>query len=323
MEKKELLARAYECMENHKKVYYDKGNYVGADFWDFAEIFEIIEDLYEVSGDQDLFPMFEEMYRHAIQAYGETWEHNPFNDDIMWLCIACARAYLYTGVEKYLKTAIVNFDLTWKRAFSNDLGGGMFWRVENQSKNTCVNCPAAVAASLIAKASGDQTYYLRAALTLDWAERMMFEPDCGKVYDCVNLEGHVSKWSSTYNQGTFIGASMALYEYTGEERYLKNAEAAASYVKNEMYRGGVMNNEEPGNDLPGFKGILARYIRRFADKTGREEYRDWLRLNADAAYANRNAEGLMRTQLAEKTEDGTDYDVFAMSAAVSVVVNAV
>jgi hypothetical protein len=29
----------------------------------------------------------------------------------------------------------------------------------------------------------------------------------------------------------------------------------------------------------------------------------------------------MRTQLAEKTEDGKDFDVFAMSAAVSVVVN--
>lgn len=323
MEKKELLARAYECMENHKKVYYDNGNYVGADFWDFAEIFEIIEDLYEVSGDKELFPMFEEMYTHAIKAYGETWEDNPFNDDIMWLCIACTRAYLYTGVEKYLKTAIVNFDLTWKRAFSSDLGGGMFWRVENQSKNTCVNCPAAVAASLIAKASGDQTYYLRAALTLDWAERMMFEPDNGKVYDCINLKGEVSKWSSTYNQGTFIGASMALYEYTGEERYLKNAGAAASYVMNEMYQGGVMNNEEPGNDLPGFKGILARYIRRFADKTGKEEYREWLRMNADSAYANRNAEGLMNTQLAKKTADGTDQDVFALSAAVSVVINAV
>lgn len=317
-----LLTRAYECMEKHKAVYYDKGNYVKADFWDFAEIFEIIEDLYEVSGDRELFAMFEEMYTHAISAYGETWERNPFNDDIMWLCIACTRAYLYTGEKKYLDTAVKNFDLTWQRAFSPALGGGMFWRVENQSKNTCVNCPASVAASLIAKATGDRTYYVRAALTLDWAERMMFEPDTGKVYDCIGLDGRVSKWSSTYNQGTFIGASLLMYGYTGEERYLKNAMAAANYVKDEMYHGGVMNNEEPGNDLPGFKGILARYIRHYVDLTGKQEFADWMMLNADTAYANRNAEGLMRTQLAEKTEDGTDYDVFAMSAAVSVVINA-
>lgn len=324
MENREaLLKRAYECVENHKKVYYRGGDYVGADFWDFAEIFEIVEDLYEVSGDRSLFPMMDEMYTRAIRDYGETWEKNPFNDDIMWLCIACARAYRYTGEEKYLRTAKINFDLVWNRAFSNALGGGLFWRVENRSKNTCVNCPAAVAAALIADTSGDKTYMVRAALALDWAERMMFEPDTGKVYDCIGLDGRVNKWSSTYNQGTFIGASMALYAFTGEERYLQNAKAAAAYVKDVMYAGGVMNNEEPGNDLPGFKGILARYIRRFADSTGSADYRDWLRLNADSAYANRNAEGLMNTRLAEKTADGVDFDVFAMSAAVSVVVNAV
>jgi predicted alpha-1,6-mannanase (GH76 family) len=239
----------------------------------------------------------------------------------MWLCIAMTRAYLYAGKQKYLDTAIENFELTWKRAFSPDLGGGMFWRVENQSKNTCVNCPASIAASLLAKATGKTAYYVKAALTLDWAERMMFEPDTGKVYDCIGLDKKVSKWSSTYNQGTFIGASLLLFAYTQEDRYLHHAEAAAHYVKEDMYQNGVMNNEEPGNDLPGFKGILARYVRHFADTTGKEEYRDWLRLNADSAYQNRNAEGLMRTQLAEKTEDGKDFDVFAMSAAVSVVVN--
>ena len=91
---------------------------------------------------------------------------------------------------------------------------------------------------------------------------------------------------------------------------------------NEMYKGGIMNNEESGNDLPGFKGILARYIRRYAAMTGDFGYLDWLRSNGDAAWENRNSAGIMQTQLALKTEE-KEYDVFTASAAVSVIVNAV
>lgn len=321
MENTKRIERAREAVESHKAVYYKNGGYAGADFWDFAEIFEIIEDLYEVTGDRTYFPMFEEMYQFVLRSYTENWKCNPFNDDIMWLTIALTRAYLYTGKKKYLDTAVFNFENTYNRAKSDDLGGGLFWRVENECKNTCVNCPAAVAAAYLAKATGDDTYYDKMYYCLDWAVRMMFEPDTGKVYDCINMDGSYNKWSSTYNQGTFMGACLMYYAKTGEEKYLRYAEKAAEYVKDEMYHGSIMDNEEPGNDLPGFKGILARYIRRFAQMTGKEEYMDWLRANADAAWNNRNSKGIMWTQFSHKTEE-KEYDVFAVSAAVSVVVNA-
>lgn len=315
------IERARTAVESHKAVYYRGGDYLKADFWDYAEIFEIIEDLYEVTGDKSLFAQMDEMYAYVLRRYGEDWHQNPFNDDIMWLTIALTRAYLYTGKSAYLATAKANYDKTYARAVSDALGGGLFWRVENQCKNTCVNCPGAIAAAFLAKATGDDAYYDKMFVCLDWAVRMMFEPDTGKVYDSINLEGSVNKWSSTYNQGTFIGACMMYAEKTGDETYMTYAEKAAAYTKDVMYRDGIMNNEENGNDLPGFKGILARYIRRYADVSGHEEYRDWLRRNADAAWDNRNAQGIMGTQLGVKTADGTDYDVFTMSAAVSVVVN--
>ncbi len=315
------IERARTAVESHKDVYYRSGDYIKADFWDYAEIFEIIEDLYEVTGDKSLFAQMDEMYAHVLRAYGEDWHRNPYNDDIMWLTIALTRAYLYTGKPEYLDTARANYDKTYARAVSDELGGGLFWRVENQCKNTCVNCPGAIAAAFLAKATGDDTYYDKMFVCLDWAVRMMFEPDTGKVYDCINLDGSVNKWSSTYNQGTFIGACMMYAEKTGDDKYLAYAEKAAAYTKDVMYRDGIMNNEENGNDLPGFKGILARYIRRYADISGKEEYRDWLRKNAAAAWENRNAQGIMGTQLGMKTADGTDFDVFTMSAAVSVVVN--
>ena len=85
-------------------MYYSKGEYRRADFWDYAEIFEITCDLYEVSCDEQirnsLTVQFEEMYRFVINTYGYSWEMNPFNDDIMWLCIAFVRAYRFTGKKR-------------------------------------------------------------------------------------------------------------------------------------------------------------------------------------------------------------------------------
>ncbi|MGN1345397.1 MAG: glycoside hydrolase family 76 protein [Eubacteriales bacterium] len=322
MDNQTPVERAVNAVASHKAVYYRDGDYRGADFWDYAEIFEIIEDLYEVTGDRSLFGQFEEMYAYVTARYGMDWHQNPFNDDIMWLVIAFTRAYLFTGEQKYLELSVDNFAKTFARACSEDLGGGLFWRIEKQCKNTCVNGPGAVAAAFLAKATGDDSYYDKMGVCLDWMLRTMFEPDTGKVYDCIHLDGSINRWSSTYNQGTFLGACTMYYEKTGEKRYLDNAEKAAGYVKNVMYGGGIMDNEESGNDLPGFKGILARYLRHYADVSGREEYRFWLRQNADSCWRNRNSQGIMWTQLAHKTEDETIYDVFSASAAVSVVVNA-
>ena len=323
MTREEMIARAKEAVELHKAAYYKEGDYIKADFWDYAEIFEIIDDLYEVTGDTSYFAQMEEMYNFFIKKNGEDWYENPFNDDIMWMVIALTRAYLYTGEKKYLDTAKFNYDKTYARAKDDVLGGGLYWRVENETKNTCVNCPAAVAADYLAKATGDDSYYEKLFCCLDWEIKYMFEPENGKVYDAYNLKGRISKWSSTYNQGTFIGSCLAYYLKTGEKIYLDYAEKAAYYTMNVMYEGGIMNNEEPGNDLPGFKGILARYIRRYAELADRPVYLEWLRKNADSAWTNRNSKGIMRTQLAEKTEESDDQDVFAVSAAVSVVVNAV
>ena len=323
MERTDLLARAIQAFGAHKKTYYKKGDYVGADFWDYAEIFEIADDLYEVSGDETIFGQFSEMTDFILRKWGEDWEKNPFNDDIMWLVIALSRACLFTGEKRYLDLAKHNFDKTFARSASDDLGGGLFWRIENETKNACVNGPGAVAASYLAKATGDGSYWDKALYCYEWERANLFEPDTGKVYDAKRMDGRVNKWSSTYNQGTFIGMCLGLWQHTGSEQFLTDALKAADYTVNAMYRGGVMDNEEQGNDLPGFKGILARYLRRLTALTGRGEYLTWLRKNADSAWDGRNTDGLMSTQLAHKTEEGTSFDVFSMSAAVSVVVNAV
>ncbi|MBQ7365404.1 MAG: glycoside hydrolase family 76 protein [Clostridia bacterium] len=313
--------RAHEAMEAYLAKYYKEGDFEKADFWDCAEIFEILDDAYEITKEARYAELIEETYERFLKDRGSDWEYNIYNDDIMWAVIAMTRAYFLTGKEKYLNTAKHNFDKTYARAISDDLGGGLFWRADNRSKNACVEGPGAIAACLLGKATGEEAYYEKAKGLIDWTVKTLYEEN-GKVYDCIGLDGGVNTWSSTYNQGTFIGANVLLYLHTGNEIYKKQADAAANYTMTEMYHGGIMNNEDTGNDLIGFKGIMSRWIRLYALTFNRPEYIDWLRLNADAAYENRNSEGLMWTAFGKKTEE-IYYDVFGPSAALAVLFNCI
>ena len=89
-----------------------------------------------------------------------------------------------------------------------------------------------------------------------------------------------------------------------------------------MYEYGVMNNETEGGDLIGFKGILTRWISRYAVFVGDGEIFEWLRRNADAAWNNRNSKNLIWTAWGTKTSEKiAQYDVFGMSTAVALFFN--
>lgn len=320
--KEQLITRANECFDRYIDKYYQKGVFEKADFWDTAEIFEIIDDAYEITGDQKYADFIEETYTAFINQNGPLWESNIYNDDIMWAVIAMSRAYKLTSIQKYYDTAKANLDYVWERALSDDFGGGLWWRTDKQCKNACVNCPGVIAACLIGEISGEESYFEKAKDIMEWTVKTLANEETGKIYDAINLNGEVNQWSSTYNQGTYIGGNMLLYRHFGDEVYKNRAAAAASFTMNEMYHGGIMDNEDWGNDVIGFKAILSRWLRLYALAENKPEYIEWLRKNADSAYSNRNAEGIMMTKFATKTEE-IYYDVFGTSAAVGVMFNCI
>ncbi len=298
----------------------DKGGYiVGEDFWQQAEIFEVVIDAYEQTKDEKYLQVIEDMYQGFLKSHGEDWSYNEFNDDIMWMTIACARVYTITEDPKYLQQAQKHFNLVFDRAWSEDLGGGLFWRIENKTKNSCINCPAVIAACLLGEATKNKDYYDKAIRIYTWEIENLFGAT-GAVFDAYDLEKGINNWCSTYNQGTFIGAAMKLYQYTGEESYLQDAKLAADYTVNTMFSGQVMNTEGDGNDLPGFKGILARWMGKFIRECDQEQYTEWYTKNAITAWNNQNSKGIMWTLLNTKTEDSF-HSAWGCSAAVSVLIN--
>ncbi|WFR57068.1 glycoside hydrolase family 76 protein [Anaerocolumna sp. AGMB13025] len=317
------LDMAETALDKYLESFYVKeeagGYIVGEDFWQQAEIFEVILDACEQTKDKKYLTVLEDMYQGFVTNHGEDWSYNEFNDDIMWMTIACARAYLITGDKKYLNQAEKHFNLVYDRAWSEDLGGGLFWKTENKTKNSCINCPAVIAACLLREATGDKKYMDKALLIYQWEKENLFGTT-GAVFDAYDLESGINTWCSTYNQGTFIGAAMKLYQYSGDETYLEDAKKAADYTVNTMFSDQVMNTEGDGNDLPGFKGILARWMGKFVRDCHQYQYTGWLNKNAMAAWSNQNSNGIMWTLFYTKTED-TFYSAWGCSAAVSMLIN--
>lgn len=307
-------------------------------FWTDAEILEVMIDAYEQLEDEKYKTVFGQFYDGIIQRRGTSWAWNSFNDDIMWMVIASARAYLLTGEQKYLDTAVSNFKVAYERAWSEDLGGGLWWTTDNNTKNACVNGPGTIAACLLGKATGDENYYDKAKKIFQWEKEKLFDTveNPGAVWDSLNAEGKYSTWASTYNQGTFIGAAAMLYLHTGDKEYYNAAKLAADYAST-MGDGveGYLNREQNTGDLIGFKGILGRWLGYFARECNVSDYNDWMDTNAKSAWTNRNSDNLMWTEFgritvdnienSNKTLDGkntiSNYAAWGCSAAVSWVLN--
>lgn len=294
-------------------------------FWDRAEMMEILLDGYEVTKEARYITRFNRMYDNFIKDNKADWMYNNYNDDITWAVLFCVRAYLLTGNKAYLTEGKSQFDKMYARALTNSYGGGLIWYETKTSKNACINGPAMVACCYLAKATGDSTYYDKAIALYTWSKLYLFDSATGKVNDNVdvNREGkfRVSRWSSTYNQGTYLGAAVMLYQHTHESAYLADAEKIARYTRDSMYQSHVINNEDGGNDLPGFKGIFARYARKYTMECHKTDLVPWLLLNAKVAYNNRNSSGLIQTKWGTRTKEGKPRSDFGASTAVSLLIN--
>ena len=311
-----------DMMNKWKAKYYKKassGYVIGnGGWWGDAEMFEIVLDAYETTGDKTYATMFENLYTNFLSRNKSTWYkqgvsgYNQFNDDIAWMCIACVRGYLLTGQTKFLNTSKTNFNGMFSRAdcYGNDLLQWKHTPGTGSGTNACINGPASVCACYLAIATSDTSYYAKAKKTYEANRNFLYEFKNGKFTGKVFDSGdYVNKtynyWASTYNQGTCLGAAILLYEHYGDPKYKEDADAIVKWTKSNLANGhGLIHVcQTVSGDLCGFKGILMRYIRMYAEKFGETENYDWIAKNAYHAWNNRNSSGITSSAWLTKAEE--------------------
>ena len=276
-------------------------------FWQTIETTEVFIDAYERFKDDTSKQNMIDVVDSWINGQGENWEWNDYNDDLMWGVIMYTRAYLILGTQRYLDAAKTNFQIVWDRAWTDSFGGGLLWYHGKTSKNACVNGPGAVAACLLAIATGDDSYYNKAEDIIRWMNQVLVQQD-GGVWDNVDWDSANNKntyntWVSTYNQGTYIGACFLLYQHNNNNDYLDMAKRAAERCTRFSE---ILDGEDVGGDLIGFKGILGRWLGYFVRQTGITDYNVWIQNNVRTVWNNRNSDNLMWTNFARKTEDNLE-----------------
>lgn len=305
-------------------------------FWDIAENMEILLDAYETTREDEYRVMYNEVFDNfeATQYVGATnnkrpgetgWKANDYNDDLAWLVIGMVRAHLLFGDQgrDYKALAKEYFDYTYSRALFSDghaTPGLLRWCEGNPVTSSCVNGPMEVAACYVAKATGEDSYYTKAknlyALQRQYLTKL--PQGVGQIYDSrddTKAADNINYWASTYNQGTFLGAAVMLYERYGDTdggkatTYKDDAKKVIDYSIGNTFCDsyGILNVCQAGNDLVGFKGILMRYIRKYMEEMpgiNQDTYKNWMIKNVLHAYNNRNSQYLSWSAWTEKSSEG-------------------
>lgn len=295
-------------------------NSLGGGFWGIAEVMEAMLDGYETTGKAVYREMFEGTYNDFIARNSDNWSGNEYNDDVCWAVLDCVRAYLMFGDSKYLDVAKKNYDMMYARGLRDD--GLIIWKMNTDGGTTsCINGPATVAACYLAIATGDDSYYTKAKnIYSAWSNSGMYistGDDAGHVWDNPG-----SGWCSTYNQGTFIGASTMLYERYGDEVYKTNAANAVKAVYRYLCNGKILKEENTNKgDLSGMRGILMRYMRKYIVTFNSQDDLAFFTENARVAWMNRNSQNIMQCSWQKKTSEDVTWDSFAAYNAVSLMAN--
>jgi predicted alpha-1,6-mannanase (GH76 family) len=270
-------------------------------FWVEAELWEMVMDSYLHTSDPalkaQLRTQIDNVFNGAVANWGADWTNNHYNDDIMWWTMACTRAYQITGEQRYLDAAKKYFSFVygtqWDTSFQN---GGIWWmNSDHSTKNSCINFPAAETAIDLYNATKDPQYLDAATKIFRWAKTMLTNGN-GKVFDRIEVANGVIPDSTLYNQGTFIGSAVGLYNATGDPVYLSDAVKAAIYTKTKMVDANqILRYEGANGDLSGGKTILIRnlsYLQKALQ--GNSQYQpfasslnNWLDINAQTAWDNR------------------------------------
>lgn len=296
-----------------------------ADFWKAAEMIEMVEDAYQRSGRHVYRHMIGALYKGFVARFGSDWMGNSYNDDIMWMVIACVRAYDITGNVMYRRQARRHFDQVYARAWSSDFGGGLWWTTARHEKNACVNAPAVIAACELSAALHDPSYLAKAKKLFAWLRGNLFDPTSGLVYDHLyrGEGGRLFQAAATdvsaytYNQGTFIGAAGLLYELTGIIRHRRDARLALTFAHDDLATAdGTLRSEGSGGDGGGFKGIFARWATRFTSDNHFVAFDPWFQQNAGTAWSHRNAGDLIDQDWSGQTADDAVLYSFDCSSAV-------
>ncbi len=182
-----------------------------------------------------------------------------YYDDNAWVGLNLIHAYLLTSnrTDLFLAQRELNFIVSgWDANTTDGCPGGVFWEdVAGSQRNTTANGAGAALALELDRLSGN-------ASDLAWATRMyQWVVTClgttsGLYNDHVNPNGSVNTAIWSYNQGVMVGAGVLLYQMTGNDTYLNQAQQTASAAVSYFGTGAALLKQGPAFNAIYFRNLF-------------------------------------------------------------------
>lgn len=261
---------------------------LGFNYWWMAHAVDAYIDAYNRTGKMTYQTKARQIKAGMYGGGSSLW--NTFYDDMEWMCLACIRAYEAGFIEKdtWLDEAKQLYDWIWA-GWTDVKGGGISWNSGSgvDSKNACANAPAIICAAKLYKLTGEQRYLDNALKIYDWMVNYCLFDD-GFVKD--GCDNETRSWAFTYNQGTWVGGLMHLYDITKEQKYYDIAtDLIDKTLSDRWYSPDGIMREQGSSDGGLFKGIYVRYICDWVrsgllDSERQYRYAQFLMENARSMY---------------------------------------
>ena len=215
----------------------------------------------------------------GYQAYPARLEKaDRYYDDNALVCIDYLEAYLNTKDQAYIGKAKEVFDFIVS-GWDDKLDGGVYWlEGHKDQKPACSNGMSTLAALKLYQCTGDSLYLDWGKRFYDWMQARLRNPQ-GIYYNDVKMDGKPNKVYYTYNTGSMLEASVMLYRFTKDPKYLKEATLVAESSFEFFSSKGEGDGRILKIDLPWFVTVLfrgyealyevdhnPRYIQKVADE---------------------------------------------------------
>ncbi|MES2924351.1 MAG: glycoside hydrolase family 76 protein [Verrucomicrobiota bacterium] len=212
--------------------------------------------------------------------------NDKYYDDNAWMVMMFLEAYEMTGESRYLKRSVEVLDFVMS-GWDDKGGGGIWWHQNHtgDSKNTCVNGPAAVGCFRVAKFSNPKDAGKRitdGGKIVKWTTATL-RADNGLFSDAINVvTGKMNPDQLTYNAALMLRAYISLHALTGEDLYLDEAKlmgkAAEGLLSRETgaYRDPLKwSHLMTEADLELYRWTKEDYLLKRAKTNGDVHYAEW------------------------------------------------
>lgn len=201
---------------------------------------------------------------------------DKYYDDNAWLVLGFCEAYRNTKDRQFADWARKTQDFVLS-GWDEKLGGGIYWyQNKKESKNTCINAPAAVGAIALYNIDGKKSDLEWAQKIYDWTVPHLQDKTDGLYWDNINLDGKIEKTKWTYNSALMIRANLDLWKTTKKASYLQEAKR--------MSDSALAAWAQPSgafNDSARFNHLLAEALLQTYEATNDLKYLNAVRRHAD------------------------------------------